>query len=439
MKNNVRNIAADIVTRVEQGAYTNLLLNKAINNQGLDPRDKGLLTKIVKGTLQWKAKLDLAISPYVDSGFDKLSPEILSVLRTASYQLLFLDKVPDHAVINESVELVKNSNNKKASGLVNAVLRRISENKESFTQKSLDNASTKDIAMALSHPEWLVEKWIKEFGEADAIALMERNNEPWPLCIRTNTLKISTEELGKNLAAAGFDIKACQHDQDCSLLLNVSGRKSIRALPGFAERLFFVQDESSSLVTRILNPKPGSTVIDLCSSPGGKTASLALLMENKGKITAVDLTDKKNKIVKDKCSSLGIEIVETLTADASKVELEPADYVLLDAPCSGLGVLGRKPEIRWNRTENDIEELCVLQSAILSNVTKLVKPGGKLAYSTCTLLESENQEIVSQFLATNPNFSLEKIGPSLPGELHFMSLPHRDNMAGAFCAILLKS
>ncbi|MEZ4753432.1 MAG: 16S rRNA (cytosine(967)-C(5))-methyltransferase RsmB [Bdellovibrionota bacterium] len=403
MNSPLRKKAADIVRRVEQGAYTNLLLNQAINHQDWDTRDKALLTKIVKGTLQWKTRLDAAISPHVDSGIKSLSPDILSVLRTAAYQLLFLDKVPDHAVINESVELVKNSESKKASGLVNAVLRRVAENKESFKQESLANASLEDMAIALSHPEWLVKKWIEELGEENAIALMEQNNEPWPLCIRTNTLKISTEELRKNLAEAEFRIEPCKYDPDCSILHGVSGRKSIRALPGFTERHFYVQDESSSLVTRILNPMPGSSVIDLCSSPGGKTASLALLMQNKGKITAVDLTDKKNKIVKDKCSSLGIQIVETLTADATTVKLEPADYVLVDAPCSGLGVLGRKPEIRWNRSQNDIEELTTLQTAILQNAAYLLKSGGKLVYSTCTLLQAENQKIIEHFLE-NPEF-----------------------------------
>lgn len=393
----------------EKCAYANLELNKVLSRKDLSPLDRSFITELVYGAIRMQGTIDYILGLYIKKPLTSLPIWILLILRMGVYQIMFLDKVPDRAAVNESVNLAKKYGHAGTVKFVNGVLRNVSRGKENIKYPSIEEDPVGHIASHYSHPRWMVECWIKEFGLEETINLCSWNNTSPQVTIRTNTLKITRDELMRRLEKEGVKTSPGRYLPESIIL---EGIVSLSSLPSYQEGLFQVQDEGSMMVTHVLSPKPGSKMIDTCAAPGGKTTHAAELMENQGEIKAFDIHPHKLALIEESCKRLGINIVEARAEDAIKLPdtLEQwADFCLVDAPCSGLGVLRRRPDARWKKEATDILQLVEIQKKILSSAAKTLRPGGVLVYSTCTVTKEENQSMVNWFLGNHPDFSLERI------------------------------
>ena len=408
-----------------QGAYANVALAQTIRQEKLTDLDRRFCTELVYGTTKAGASLDWKLSKYLTRPIEKVDEKILAVLRVAMYQIFFLDRVPNSAAVNEAVELTKKFSSIGASKFVNGVLR--AAVREPSKSDFPTDDSVESIALRTFHPAWLVKLFVEEFGiDAAKKICAESNSEP-PLCLRTNFLKATREEILSELekfSAQGVPSKLAAE----GIIVTSHG-----ALDKFTPLKFGkcqVQDESSMTVAPMLEPKAGDFVIDCCAAPGGKTTHIAELMKNRGRIVAADIFDVKLEHIRQNAKRLGIKIIEPILLDAREIGekyFEQADKVLVDAPCSGLGVIRRKADIRWKKNLAEIETLPKLQLEILNSAAKAVKRGGTLLYSTCTIIRRENEDVVEKFLAANPNFKLvtKKI-----------FLPHVDGTDGLFQCVM---
>jgi 16S rRNA (cytosine967-C5)-methyltransferase len=443
-----RELALKILLAVEvDGAYANLALNKLLEQYQPGKLDRAFVTELVYGSLRAQNTLDWTLERLMRQPLNRQTPPVRNILRLSAYQLLNLDRVPDSAAVNEGVELARKYGHPGVVKFVNGVLRNLIRQKGEVQYPDRDQDPVGHISLAHSHPRWLVQRWIKEFGCAETEALCRSGNEHASNTVRTNTLKISRPELETRLAGEGVTATPTRYAPEGLMLKDFL---SIGALPSFREGLFQVQDESSMLVGHAVAPEPGALVIDAASAPGGKSTHLAQLMGNRGRIIAFDVHAHKLKLVEDNCRRLGVEIVETRLGDATELPLQltaRADYVLLDAPCSGLGVLRRRPDVRWRKQPEQIGELAQLQRRLLDGVARCVRPGGVLVYSTCTLLEEENLGQLQAFQKTHPWFTPEDLTPYLPAALdqdatmargYLQLLPHRHGTDGFFIARLRK-
>ena len=406
-----REIALDaLIACRKNSAWPDSYLRAAARKEKLDERDAALAAKLCYGVLQNDRLLDFYIDTFCVQKANHLEPIVLDILRLGAYQMLFLTKIPESAAVNESVELAKRRGAGRASGLVNAVLRRISENSDALPEIPRDD-ETKYLSIKYSYPEWIVRRAALLLGPAEAEAFLKSGNEPAPTVIQTNTLKILPAALQAEIDS--FGAEAVMHPWlDGCFTLSKAG--NIDTLPAFREGRFMVQDAAAFLAAGASGVKPGMTVIDVCAAPGGKSFACAIKMENNGTIRSYDIHTKKLGLIADGAKRLGISIITADSADARtlKEELaETADAVIADVPCSGLGIIRKKPDIRRKR-EEDISSLPEIQSAILDNVCAYVKPGGVLLYSTCTVLPEENQNVTDGFLSRHAEFSAEAF--SLP-------------------------
>lgn len=423
----------------QQGAYANVALAKELRQGGLSDMDRRFVTELVYGAVKAGEALDWIIKKYLTRPWKRVAPVVQDILRLGAYQLRYMDKVPAAAACNESVELAKRFANKGAAGFVNGVLRTMVREPAKGAFPAGKGNATLGLALQEQHPEWLVRRWIKEFGYEEAVELCRFNNRQPPLAVRVNTLKTSPSELRLQLAAAGVEAQPSRWVDEGFIL---EGYGSLDNLSALQEGYCQVQDESSMLVAHVLAPQPGELVLDLCSAPGGKTTHIAALMENRGRVIACDIYEHKLQRVRDNAARLGIGIIDTFLLDARRAGdrfAGQADRVLVDAPCSGLGVLRRKPDSRWRRTPELLRELPGLQLAILQGAAGAVKPGGILVYSTCTITREENQDVVNSFLRENEEFVLENAGERLPvprGEAMVQLYPQRDGTDGFFIACL---
>lgn len=430
----------------EKGAYSNIALNKQLESGNLQGIDRAFVTELVYGVLKWRLTIDRTIQNFSKIKLKKISPWILNILRLGVYQLLYMTKVPESAACNESVKQALKHGHNASSGFVNAVLRNIARNRDNL--KLTDNLTDRVqyLSVKYSHPEWMVRRFTELFSDTFTESLLDADNGIPDFTIRANSLKCTVEELIKALAAEGVETAAGRYGGDALILKNPS---SITKLEAFKKGLFQVQDESSMLVGRVLDPKPGEFVIDACSAPGGKATHIAQLMGNRGKVLARDIFEHKVKLIGDAAARLGINIISTEVYDASVPDGKNAgraDRVLLDAPCTGLGILRRKPDIRWARDIEDGKAITELQLAMIKAVATSLKPGGIMVYSTCTLLPEENGGLVRLFLKENTEFSLDDITQYLPTELaeHVQDrgmlqlYPNRDGVDGFFIARLRK-
>jgi 16S rRNA (cytosine967-C5)-methyltransferase len=446
-RRNVRRLASDILAKVDsRKAYADILLDQALNATALNERDRALLTELTYGTLRWRGNIDGQLSRYLRQPLAKTDPLIRNLLRVSVYQLRFLDKIPDYATVNEAVELARNHSGGKSAGFVNAVLRNFLRGKDRVIGLAPKDESVAGLAVTYSHPEWLVKRWIDEFGAEAAKTLMRANNQRSTLVLRVNSLKCTREKLLDRFLEAGIKAEATQWSPQG---ISVLSGPAVDKLSGFAQGYFQIQGEASQLVAYLLSPLPGERILDACAAPGGKSTHLGELMKDEGELVAIDISARGIVKIRDNAARLGLKSLRVLSADAS-AELadklrEPYDRVLVDAPCSGLGTLRGHPEIKWHRDENDIRRLSRLQSKILSRVAGYLKPGGALVYATCTLSREENEEIVESFLAHHKEFELEDAARYLPGqathmvrEKYFIALPHRDNTDGFFAARMRK-
>lgn len=405
VKGSAREAALEVLTRIEQDrSYSNLLLNQTLQKYKLDKPDAGLSTEIVYGTVQRLNTIDYFLEQFVAKGLAKLEPWVRNLLRLSFYQLYYLDRIPDHAVVNEAVNLAKRKGHQGISGMVNGVLRSVIREKAKLVLP--DNLPPdRKMALSASHPEWMVKRWVRQFGEQTAKRICEANNEPPHVSIRVNLLQISREELIARLRAKGLEAEA-------SVLapagVIVRGGGNMALAEEYKEGLYSIQDESSMLVAEWMDPKPGERVLDCCAAPGGKATHLAEKMGDRGEIIACDVHEHKEQLIREQAERLGLRSIRTVTADARRLAEhfapESFDRILLDAPCSGLGVIRRKPDMKWGKKESELADICMVQRDLLEAVHKLLKPGGLLVYSTCTIEGSENDEMIRAFLEKYPEF-----------------------------------
>ncbi|SMB93408.1 NusB antitermination factor [Desulfonispora thiosulfatigenes DSM 11270] len=442
---NARDLALNVIFEVnEKLAYANIELDKALKNAKLaDQRDKGLVTDLVYGTIKYKGRLDYIINQFAKPKVNKMAPMIRNIIRMGLYQIIFLDKVPISAAINESVNLGKRYGHKGTVGFINGVLRNIARNLENIKYPNKNSQPIEYLASFYSFPNWMIKGWVKDFGIDNTETLCEYFNNPSPLWIRTNSLKTNREELQERLQNENIETVKSEKVPEGLRLINNTGMTKLNT---FKEGLFTVQDESSMIVSHVLNPKNKDFIIDTCSAPGGKTGHMAQLMGNEGKILALDIHEHRLELIKENCTRLGITNVDTKLVDAREISAhihELVDGILVDAPCSGLGVLGRRPDARWKKEEKDIKELSNLQFEILQSASKLVKSKGTLIYSTCTIDSRENKEVVQRFLEYSPDFYLDdSLNEYLPynteegkeGYIQFLPFAHK--MDGFFIARL---
>jgi 16S rRNA (cytosine967-C5)-methyltransferase len=370
--------------------------DEVINNYAEKVNSPSELINLTVGTIKFKLKLDFYIEKLSSRPLNKISASVKNILRAAIYELEFL-KTPEYAVINSYVELSKKFG-KSSSGFVNAVLR-------GFLRGDISLSLPQNISINLSHPEWLVKKWIEVYGEEETIKICEFNNKPPKLSVRINTLKSSKQEVMNLFEETNVEFAESKICEDCLILKN-SG--NIKNIAGFKEGLWIPQGESSSLVAMTLAPQEDEKILDLCAAPGGKTTHIAALMNNTGEITAVDINENRIKRILENCERLGVTNVKTIASNAETFSSdEKFDRILIDAPCSNTGVFGKRPDARWKRTEQDIIALTEIQRNILNNAKKLLKNGSILVYSTCSIEPEENTLQIKKFMEENKNFELE--------------------------------
>lgn len=427
---NARQAALDALTRCRRdGAWSGDTLDAIIKSAALDRRDAALASRLCLGVLQNDRLCDFYIGCYCTG---KLEPTVRDILRLGVYQLLFLDRVPHRAAVSETVELCRTNRCDRAAGLVNAVLRRVAENRE--TLPPIPGEGTGEyLSIKYSHPRWLCDDLIEKKGYAFAEAFLQKNNEPPKLFLQVNTLKVEAADYVRALERAEIPFR----EMEPAGCIELDGGLA-PALPGFEEGLFYVQDRAARLAVEIAAPEPGMRVLDACSCPGGKSFAAAIRMRNSGSILSCDIHEKKLKRLENGAVRLGIGMIGTKAMDARVFDpaLEAAfDLVIADVPCSGLGVIAKKPEIRA-KDPATLRGLPEIQYAILENLSRYVKPGGALLYSTCTILSGENEDVALRFLKSHPSFVAEAFSvcgvQSKDGMYTFW--PHVDETDGFFAA-----
>lgn len=424
-----REAAFLVLKEVEEGAYANLSLDKFLTGHKLSAPDRALMTEIVYGTVKYRNKLDWIIDKMVKKA-GSLSVGARLLLRLSFYQVLFLDKVPVSAVTNEGVKLARKYFHAGVAGLVNGVLRSYLRLPEQVSWPDKDQDPLTYLEVVYSHPRWMVQRWLLRYGFADTEKLCRFNNSPAPLWIRANLLRVSRDQLLEQLEKEGCAGKKSERAPEGLQLLT---SPPVSTLPSFQNGLFTVQDESSMLAAHALNPVKGWNVLDVCAAPGGKTTHMAELMQDQGTILACDIHAHRLKLIEENAGRLGIQIIETTLQDASRIgsdrQGEQYQAVLVDAPCSGLGVLRRRPDSRWRKSEQDIAALARLQEEILESAAKLLAPGGRMVYSTCTTEPEENSGLIVAFMAKHPELKLTD---------NRQYLPFKDDMEGFFIAAMEK-
>ncbi|WP_379154186.1 16S rRNA (cytosine(967)-C(5))-methyltransferase RsmB [Paenibacillus sp. sgz5001063] len=401
-----REVALDILVRVEQqGAYSNLLLNSSLQKSSLSREDTGLATELVYGSISRLITLDYVLGGFVSKGVAKLQPWVRNLLRLSLYQIMYLNRVPSHAAVNEAVNIAKKRGHQGISGMVNGVLRSVL--RAGDLPVLPENLSREErISVLHSHPLWMVRQWAAEYGLEAAEAICAANNEPPVSSVRVNLTMISREALLAQMVEAGLEASPSQLSPYGII---VKGGGNLALSTWYRDGYLSVQDESSMLVAEAVAPEPGMRVLDCCAAPGGKSAHMGELMKDEGFIYANDLHPHKAQLIGDQAKRLGLDSIVTGSSDAlqlaQKFEPESFDRILLDAPCSGLGVIRRKPDLKWRKQPEDVASVAELQSELLQTVSGLLKPGGILVYSTCTTEQAENSKIIAEFLQNNPGFS----------------------------------
>ncbi len=396
----------------QEGAFSNLLLQDYFRKNAVPQKDKNFIVRLVYGVIQNKLRLDFIIGQFSKIKPARLDNKIRIILRMAIYQSEYMDRVPDYALVNESVQIAKTIECAKYSGFVNGVLRSYLRGRSTI---AYPKAILHYLSTYYSYPQWFV-KMVRDKYKDKTEWILQQGNTPPPACIRMNSLRTNKAALQIHLQQEGIQVKQSSVLQDCFMLDHGIDYDHSAS---FAQGLYTPQDTSSMLAARILAPEPGQTVIDMCSAPGGKTTYLAELMQNRGKIIACDLYAHKLRLVQRASERLGITIIETKQQDATRKMEEwkdKADCVLVDAPCSGLGIIRRKPEIKWTKSLEDCRTLAAIQYQILQVAAYYVKPGGVLVYSTCTLTNEENNDIFYRFLREHSQFQAEPFIEFVPKE-----------------------
>ncbi len=431
-----RVIALDILCRVDAGAYADRLLETHRDLSDLSLVDRHLLHHLVQGTLTWRGRLDVILQPYLGKPLAKQPPRLCNLLRLGVFQLQHLDRVPAYAVVSESVVIARQVLGNSLARLVNAVLRGVAENRKPAIFPDVKCDPVAHIAATASHPEWMIRRWITRYGFENTRKLCQANNTQAVLTIRPNGLKTTRDGLRERLLSDGIEAEDVPINP---YVLAVPRPRELFRTQAFCDGLFSVQGPGAAWVIPLLDPQRGDQVLDVCSAPGGKTTAAAEWMHNEGRVVAVDLYAGRQKIVCQNLQRLGLHGIRVIVADVHHLPMcEKFDRVLVDAPCSALGILNHHPDVRWRRKETDLGELAVLQAAILKQSAQHVKPGGVLVYSTCTLEPEENEGVVTTFLADHRDFDVEPVSNFLPfGEGAYLHLtPHTHGTDGVFAVRL---
>lgn len=438
-----RKLALEALYKIDkEEAYSNIVLDELLNKNRnvLSNKDINFISELVYGVTTWKLTLDTIIQKYSKIKIQKISPWVINILRMGAYQIVFLDKVPKSAAVNESVNLCKKYGGKSV-GFVNAILRKVekSDYLELFEIKN----DIEKISKTNSMPEWIVKELNNEFNAEKVNEICKNSNLKPKITIRVNNLKTTRNELKKSLQSKEIEVE----DGILEDFLYLKNVKNITNLDEYKKGLFTMQDESAGLTALVLNPKEGESILDCCSAPGGKTTYIAELMNNNGNIKAWDLYKHRLDKVQENSKRLGIDIIKTEENDATVLKeeyIEKFDKILIDAPCLGLGVIKRKPDIKWQRKFEDIEEISKIQEKILNTCSEYLKKGGILVYSTCSIVKSENDKIVEKFLKSE-NFELEEINniniENLENKITkkgIIKLYPSENMDGFFISKLIK-
>lgn len=447
MKKTPRLLAVEILNRVEESdAFAEPLLDARLSGNYLtDLRDRRLLTQLVYGTLRMKGYLDWIIGQLYRGKAGSLETGIQNILRTGLYQLLFTDRIPAFAVLDEAVKASKIMYPGRA-GLVNAILRNALRNKEGFVCPPLDTDPALHISLFYSHPLWLVKEWIGMFGADETIALCEANNQIPPFTLRVNRLKASREDVLAAMRREGFEVSPTLFSRE-GIVIELPA-VPIRETNSYREGLIQIQDEASQQIGHLVAPQPGEQILDICAGAGVKTTHLAEIMGNRGSILAVDVNGNKITALRELTGRLGITIinasVNNATADLGREFHGKFDRILVDAPCSGLGTLRRNPEIKWRLQPEDIENFAGLQRLILISAARYLRKGGTIIYATCTVMPAENEEIIDEFLKRHGNFRRGQAPDMIDARMidaggYFRTSPRLQGTDGFFGAVLVKT
>ena len=437
-----RKAALDTLNTLDQGRDTldNIMEAAFADDAGVSKRDRAFIQALVFGVLRWRGRLDFIIRHFSSTRFDKIDPTVLNILRMALFQIIYLDRVPQSAAVNTAVQLAKTSVAPWVVGFVNAVLRKAARNYQALALPAVEKNAITATATAKSFPEWIIRRWAKRYGLDATTALCDALNTIPAITVRTNRLKTSPLDLVKSLAGEAEQIKPTLCSPDG--INFVSPVTSIPGLSAFKPGWFQVQDEAAQLVALLLNPQPGETVLDACAGLGGKTGHIAQLMKNEGSIVALDINAAKLVRLESEMQRLGISIVKTFRQDLEINNLQPKlnqfDRILLDAPCSGLGVMRRNPDIKWRTLKKNLAIYNGRQLALLHNSSLLVKPSGILVYAVCSPEPEENEDVVNEFLKKHAEFVIDKEVEGLPAKMlsiqaangWFKTFPHFSYMDG---------
>jgi len=408
-----REIAWLILQRGTGGDFVETRLEAALVQTRLSPADRHLCQELAYGIVRWQATLDWLIARKTNARAQK--PALQNLLRLGLYQIFWLDRIPNHAAVHETVELAKQEGFHAQAGFINALLRGYLREADA-TRRLLADLKTQQPHLGYSHPEWLAARWQNRWGTDRAAQLMEWNNTPPKTFARVNTLKAEPGKLLAQWRDEGVDYDFVRRDWlEENLVFELKSHPPLSRLPSFQQGLFYVQDPSTLLAVRELDPQPGECVLDLCAAPGGKLTAIAQLMRNEGRLLAHDTAPERLKLVEQNCVRLGVTCVQTLLP--STLNPQPAtlsDRILIDAPCSNTGVMRRRVDLRWRIRPEELGRLRVTQLELLRQAAALLKPGGTLVYSTCSLEPEENGDVVSEFLGQHPDFKLERTRELLP-------------------------
>jgi 16S rRNA (cytosine967-C5)-methyltransferase len=434
-----RGVAVRILNRVERtDAYLDKLINNELRSTDLSDQDKGLLNEIVTGVIRWQMKLDWVLNGFYRGNFPKADINVKNAMRVALYQMMFLERIPHHAAVNEAVEFVKRLRSERYAGVVNGVLRNIQRHLHEIRYPDRSENLIHHLSVFYSHPIWIVRRWLERYGEEETEKLLAANNEKPPLTIRINKIKIQPAEFVSLLEKEGL---AYTPSKFLDYYVQLHGAGGMTQLGLFRNGYFSIQDESAGIVGKLLDPQRHERVIDLCSAPGGKTTHIAELMNNTGEVLSVEKYQSRADLVRSAADRLGLTNIRIVTEDAEEFNTPIADRVLVDVPCTGLGVLRKKPDIKLKRDVSDIQKLTEVQYRLLEKAASLTKPGGILVYSTCTIEPDENEAIVQRFLENNKHFTIDDptsfvskafITPRKTVE----TFPHKHTMDGSFAARL---
>jgi len=435
---NGRKAAFWLLKKAAEGAFINLELSQLLNQRLIADQDRGFATELTYGCLKQQAYLDFFLQKWLTRPLEQLDHSVLIALRLGLYQIHFMDRIPAHAAVSETVDLIK-EDAPYATGLVNAVLHKALAQEDWTVRSKKGKAGW--LAITYSHPLWMIHRWLKRFGEEETEELLRSNQKTPQTYLRVNTLKISSEDLWKSLQERQVSMRKSELLSECFLLDGPVQNVEEDLARGFV----VIQDIGAMMIARVLDPQPGEMILDYCSAPGGKATHLAALMSNQGKVIALELHEHRVELIKRLASRTGATMIQTIQHDGTKPFGQPNsfDRILLDAPCSGTGVLGRKIDARWQKTYEQLAELTELQQALLKQAYACLKPGGTMVYSTCSLEWEENEKNLQWFLNEEPSATLESFKLPMPEETlipegFYTLLPQKLGGDGFFIAKIRK-